>query len=378
MLIKTKNDQTVDSQKTFLASTISAGGTSVFVRNIAGFYDNWNIQLGAVGEEKSEVLEIEGAPSGTTITTAGTAIFDHPSDTPVYSIKYNQIFFKRSTAGTSGTATAMTDGTVTITPDQDFTQFDDTSGSATYAYRVSLYSTGLDTSSSESDWITPAGHAFYSLGGIRKRVKTKLLSSVEDDEIDEWTNEWMETMNNTAIDVNEDYRVGTVNIGFSGTAQYADLGTATTDFKQVRRAWYTEGGGDWHRMTKQEYVDFTPTEGFSETNPYYHMRGDTEIGRNPYERSGTIAVSYYKLNAILDSDADNLPTPMKGYTKSFVNYALAQAYRKDKMIPEATALENQSQADLARFKKEMTPRNKSSQTYIDIVENIPGDQLDPF
>lgn len=368
MLIKTKNDQTEKAPKTTLSAAVAAAAVSLSVKNVAGFTDDWNAQVGETGEEKTEVKEIVSAPSAGTFGVSALS-FEHPADTPVYCVRYNQVIFKQSTTGTAGTATAMTDGTIGITPDWEFTQFDDTGGSTSYAYKTAFRSTGLSSNSSDSDWITPAGHPFYSQAGIRDRVKSKLPSAdfVSDDDIDSWSNEWMESMNNTAIDVNEDYRVGTAQVSFSGTIQY---GTITSeDFKQVRRAWYTEDGTDWYQMTKQEYTDFAPSADFNETHPYYHMRGDNEIGRNPHVNSGTIEVSYYKLNASLDSDSDLLPVPMRGYTSSFVNYALAQAYRKDNKITDAERLEAKCEFDKQQFKKELTPRNKSEQTLINIVED---------
>lgn len=368
MLIKVKNDQTETAHKTYLATAIAAGGTSVYVKNVAGFSDNWNVQFGETGEEKSEIKEIEGAPSGTTILTAGTALFGHPIDTPIYGIKYDKIYFKRSTAGTAGTAATMTNGTVAITADSEFTQFDDTSGSASYAYRTSYYSTGLASESSESDWITPAGFDFYSLGKVRQRVRDKLLNAdyISDDQIDDWVNEWMETMTNAAIDVNQDYAIGTVDVAYSGTAQEGTITSA--DFKQVRRAWWTSDGNDWYNMSKQDYTGFDPNQTFVETYPYFYMKGDNVIGRNPHETSGTIRVSYYKLNAILDSDADLLPVPMRGYTKSFINYALAQAAYKDGRKKEGDGYEGKAEYDLKRFITQSTPRHKSGPEYIDIVE----------
>lgn len=133
MIIKTLNvlDKTAPFSQT--SADISATGT-IPIKNISQFYANWAIQIGKTGEEKSEVRVLtSSAPSGTTIITTANTSYDHPADTPVYSIKYDQVIFKRSTAGTAGTATALTNGTVTITPDSLYTLFDDTSGAATYA-----------------------------------------------------------------------------------------------------------------------------------------------------------------------------------------------------------------------------------------------------
>ena len=374
MIIRVKNNLTEDCPKTFLAYPEVAGTTVLRWKNPNGFQASWAVQLGNVGEEKSEIVLLGTAAitTGTAGTTTAATRYAHPADTPLYAIKYDQVVFERSTAGTAGTATPMTGGTKTIHADHDFTQFDDTSGSTSYAYKTKFENSVLAVNSAESDWLTSSGYAVYSLGSIKDRIKSKLPKSsfVSDDNLTDWTNEWLETMTNTAIDVNEDYALGTAEIAFSGTAQE---GTITSDdFKQPRRAWYTQNGTDVYQMTKQEYTGFFPSEEFDETHPYYYMKGDNIIGRNPHDSSGTIQLTYYKLNAVLDSDGDNLPVAMRGYSTSFVKWGLAQAKRKDNKDQEATALENDCKADLERFKKELTPRQKSGPSYISLVEDIGG------
>ena len=373
MIIKTLNTLTEDAPKTYLTFA-EDGTTALRWKNFSGFSPSWAIQIGETREEKSEVRLLGTATiAGTAGTVTVATSFEHPADTPVYAIKYNQVVFERATVGTSGTATPMTDGTVTIQPDNKYTIFDDTSGSVSYAYRTYFKNSVLNVTTAESDWITSAGYSQYSLGKIKERIKGKLLNPdyVTDDMITDWTNEWMENMTNTAIDVNEDYVLGTTQVAFSGTAQEGTITDA--DFKQVRRAWHSSGNNTY-MMIKQDFIDFTPTEEFNETRPFFYMKGDSIIGRNPHGNSGTISLTYYKLNAVLDSDGDELPVCMRGYSSSFVKWGLAQAYRKDKMITEAEKLELQAEADKERFKRELTPRHKSGPTYIEMVEGFPTEE----
>ncbi len=367
MIIRIKNDLATEAQKSYTASPMEAGTTVLTVVNSSVFTNDWAVQLGETGEAKTEVKNITSVPSAGTFGI-GTLSYDHPTNTPVYAIRYDQVIFKRATAGTSGTATAMTGGTVYITPNSEFTQFDDTSGSTSYGYRASFYSSGLSSEGATSDWLTPTGHDFYSLGKIRQRIKSKAQNGDQllDDEIDDWVNEWMERMTATSTKVNEDYNLGTVDVGFSGTAEYGTITSA--DFKQVRRAWYTEDSTNWYSMTQEKIIDFEPTSVYNETSPYYHMRGDNEIGRNPHDNSGTIRLTYYKLNPVLDSDGDNLPVPMRGYTNSFVDWGLAQAKRKEGKETEALQLEAKAEGSRQQFESEITPRSQSGPSYIKIVE----------
>ena len=372
MIIKTENLLTEDAPRTEL-SFAEAGTTVLRLKNVNGFSESWAIQVGETGEEKTEVRLLKAAAvSGTDGTVTAATTFDHPADTPIYATKYDQVVFERSTDGTTGTASPMDDGTVTIQADSKFTQFDDTSGSASYGYRVYFRNSVLEVTTTESDWLTSAGLGFYTLGKIRERSRRKMLNSdsIIDDQIDDWTNEWLEKMTNTAIDVNEDYALGTTEVGFSGTTQEGAI--TADDFKQVRRAWHKTGSENY-RMTKMDFIDFDPNETFNETAPYYYMKGDTTIGRQPHGVSGTIGLTYYKLNATLSNDTDTLPVAMRGYTSSFIKYNEAQAKKDDNKHKEAMELEAQAEFDRINFRKEITNRNKSGPTYIDFVEGIPND-----
>lgn len=374
MIIKVQNLLTENSPRTEL-SFAEVGTTDLRWKNYSGMNQSWAIQIGETGQEKSEIRLLgTAAIAGTAGTVTAATTYDHPADTPIYGIKYDQVVFERSTDGTAGTAAPMTDGTLTIQADSEYTQFDDTSGSASYGYRVYFRNSVLETTTTESDWLTSTGPSFYSLAKIRERARRKMLNSdsIIDDQIDDWVNEWLEKMTNTAIKVNEDYALGTTEVGFAGTVQQ---GTITdTDFKQIRRAWH-KTGDTWYRMTKQELTDYDPEETFNETSPFYNMKGDNVIERQPHNTSGTIGLTYYKLNAVLTSDGDELPVAMRGYTGSFVRYAEAQAKKDDNKPQEAERLEAQSEFDLKKFESEISNRNKSGPTMISIVEAMPNDDI---
>jgi len=377
MIIKVENNQHVGAPVTYLSNVMSAGTTTLSLKNTDQFTSGWAVQLGNTGEERAELKIINSVASGTalTVTLATGLRYEHPTDTPVYAIKYDKLIFKRSTTGTAGTAVAITSGTVSITPDSTFTQFDDTSGSTSYAYKTSFWSTGLTAESADSDWFEATGASFYSLGQIRDRIRKKILNSdsLDDADIDRWINEWLEKMTNTAINVNEDYSLGTTEVGFSGTVQENSITAA--DFKQVRRAWHTGDGSTWYKMTKMDFTDFEPSEAFNDTAPFYYMKGDSTIGRQPHDNSGTIGLTYYKLNPILSNESDLLPVPMRGYTASFVRYGEAQAKRLDDKFDQAQALEKDAEADRFKFSQEISSRNKSGPTYIDFVEGMPNDDV---
>lgn len=374
MLIRCKNLLDQAAQTTFLTQLEASGTTTLHVKNANGYAaDQWAVQLGKTGEEQTEIGLISGGvPSGTTLTLATASNFSHPTDTPIYAVKYDKVIWFRSVTGTAGAAAVL--ATSNITPDAEHTQYDDTSGASTYSYKAAWYNSITGGTSSLSDWLLSAGYDFYSLASIKQRVKDKLLNAgfIGDDSVlRDWINEYMELLTNKVIDVNQDYNLGSTNVAFSASGE---LGTITdTDFKQVRRAWYTENGTDIYTMTKMESTTPRPAQEFSSTEPFFYMYDNNVMARWPHDSAGTAKVLYYRLSPVLVNESDNLPIPMRGYTKGFVDYALAQAYRKDSKESLANTMESSALGHAERFMKEMTPRTKSGPQMIDIVESVGED-----
>lgn len=375
MLIRVRNNLTELAQKTFLSYTESSGVGTVRVQNISAFSANWAVQLGGTGQEQSEIKLINSsAPSGTALVFTANTTYEHPEDTPIYAIKYDQLIFKRSTSGTAGTATPMTDGTVSITPDSLYTVFDDTTGASSYAYKTTFKNSVTGDTSDDSDWITPAGFNWYALANIRNRIKGKLFSSgyiTDESDIDSWVNEYYEKMNAVAVDVNEDYALGTVDVAFASTT---GLGTIiSSDFLYPTRAWVTTDGVNYFQATKQKANDYQPTQEFNLTAPYLSFQGDTVFEVKPAETAGTVRFQYQKLFTPLVNDTDEVPLYMRNYTTGFVHYGLAQALKKDEKWGESKSEESESEKILNKFKSQITPRIKTGPTFIDIYEAVSGD-----
>ena len=373
MIIKTRNTLHENAIKTFTTHPEVAGTNVLRWANPNGFSASWAIQVGEVGEEQTEVVLLGTATvAGTAGTLTANTLYEHPTQTPIYAIKYNQVVFERSTIGTAGTATPMTSGSITYQADNIFTQFDDTSGSSTYAYRTYFRNSVLNQTTTESDWITSSGFSFYSLAKIRNRIKDKLWnpSFVDDDTIDDWINEWREELINAVINVNEDYTLGTVNVGFGTDG----LGTITTaDFSQMRRVWITYNGVDKYQSTKMNINDFYPDKVFSSTHPYHSFQGDSIILTKPSDTAGTAELVFYRFGNPLVNDTDELPVPMRTYTRSFTDYGVAQALYKDEKDTSADrkmAVLNNQKND---FVLNLGARDKTGPTNIDLVEPISGE-----
>ena len=378
--IKTKNPRIDNVPKTYLAVGQASGVGTVYIKNPNGFQANWGIQIGDSGQDQSEiVLANASAPSGTQIVLSGTTLYEHPADTPVYALKWNQVVFEKSTAGTAGTSTPITNGTVAIQPDNwdfsnevAFTQFDDTGAASTDAYRTRFRNSALAVQTALSDWLTPTGFTFYSLARMRDRIKGKLWNStfITDDQLDDLINEWKDEMVTALIAVNEDYALGTVDVGF-GTA---GLGTVTTvDFKDVRRVWITTNGNDFFQSTKMNINAYLPDQQFSGVHPYHAWQGDTVLQVKPDGAAGTARLVFYRFGTQLVNETDELPQPLRPYTRSFVDYSLAHAFLKDNKLQEYQNKLAEALAAKSNFVTEISARDKSGSKYIDIVEPSSGE-----
>jgi len=130
MIIRARNILADDSPKTYLTNKESAGTNVLRWKNPNAFEASWAIQVGETGEEQTEVMILgTSTPAGTAGTLTANTLYEHPADTPLYAVKFDQIVFEQSTVGTAGTAVPLANGTITLQADHKFTQFDDTTGS---------------------------------------------------------------------------------------------------------------------------------------------------------------------------------------------------------------------------------------------------------
>lgn len=371
MIIPARNLLHTVSPQSFLSNTEAAGTTIFRIKNTEGFGSSWGIQIGETGDTQSEVLLLNGNPGGTIGTTTTASQYEHPADTPVYAIKYTQVVFDRSTTGTTGTATAI--GTQTYQASKESTEFDDTTGATTYAYRARFRNPTLG-STSQSDWITPAGFSFYSLAKIRQRAKDKLWDSsfIKDDQTyDDWANEWKDKMSNAVIASNESYALGTVDVAF-GTA---GLGTITTeDFVSPRRVEITYNGANYYLSTKQTLIEFEPNEQFLSTHPYHNFVGDNVIQVKPIESGGTARITFYRFGTTMVNDTDVLPLPMRSFTDSFVDYVKLQAQYKDGKASQQD-IENFETQHIGKFVTHIVPRDRTGNTYVSLVSPTSADDF---
>lgn len=367
MLLKIRNLLAEDAPYSNLSVAVNSG-TSLPVQNINGYEASYAVQIGKTGEERSEIKVLNGTtPAGTQVQLTSAISYPHPEDTPVYNIKFDQIVVKRSSSGTSGAATPL--GTISIQPDSEYTTYEDASGASTYAYRASYRNSVTGDESINSDWLTDTGYSFYSLARIRERVKNRLSNAgylKSDDQVDEWINEWMEAMQNEAINVNQDYALTetTVVISDQGRGTVSD-----TNFKQVRKVELTTDGVNYYMSTKMKTIDFDEDSLFYKDKPFHYYIGDNVIGFKP-ESAGTARILYSQLITPLVNESDELPVSLRSYTKSFIDYAHAMALYNDDKYNEGDRFMQFAENGKLQFISQITPRDRSGAEFMQITEEL--------
>lgn len=380
MIINLSNDLTKNqaNQITYLSGTISAGGTLAPVKNVSGYNASWAVQIGQTGEETAEIMLLGTAtPSGTSFTfgtspshTGGTFFFSHANDTPLYQIHYDQFVLYRSTTGTAGSFSSL--ATVSITPDNLYTQYNDTTGSAGYAYYAQYYNSVTGDLSGSSSIFTPGDTTFYSLQKLRQRVKSKLYSVgyiKDDSDINDWINEWYELMTNEAIKVNQGYLLGTAQYSF-GTAGF---GTITDDrFKQAVKMEVTWDGVTYIPSTEIAMHNFSESDFFNAFQPRHCWIGETTFEILPHNTAGTVRTTYAQRFVPLVNDSDTLTQTLKAYTTSCVEYCLSVAYGLDQKEAQEQEHFQKFIGMQGAFIAEVTPRDQTGAKMIDLGESISG------
>ncbi len=378
MLLQIQNtlSQIQGIQQTYLGAPIVPGNTSASIRNGAGFNTNWAVQIGQTGEETAEILN-NTSISGTTMNfgtapsnTAGTVLFAHDTDTPLYQIHYDQIVINRSTSGSLGAFSPI--GTINITPDGQYTNFNDPNGAATYAYYTQWYNSLSGDLSGSSSIFVPGGPTFYSLQKIRQRTKDKLYSAgyIRDDAIiTDWINEWNEEMTNAAIKVNQNYLLGTNQFAF-GTSGF---GTVTDSFfKQPIKLEVTYDSVTYIPSTKIEVRNYSELDFHDINAPRHAWIGETVFQILPHQQQGTVRMTYAQRFTPLIDDSDELTQTLKAYTKACTEYCLGVAYGLDQKDTESQQHYQLADKGKADFIAEVTPRDLTGAEMIDMAESISG------
>jgi len=178
---------TQDKKFTYLQSDASSGSTTIEVQSIVGFSTNQILCIGEIGSEKTEIVKTHDttAPSGNTITLASALTFDHPQDTKVYIIDFDQV--EISWASTTGGDKSVL-ATIDIQADQKETIYKDTTKSSGY-YFVRFKDSINTLYSDYSDPIPYSGYGDNTVWAIKDRALKATNEKIGDLITHEYLNE---------------------------------------------------------------------------------------------------------------------------------------------------------------------------------------------
>lgn len=138
MIITAFNPETDQLEKSYLSDPIALGVTTFEVKNNNRFAANDRIMLGEQGAEATEVVTVTSVSVNSTTVVCGATVFPHSADDPVTKLRFDQVKFYRATSLT-GTYSVQSTQNLDVDNAELKTYYDDTSGLATYYYKISVY-----------------------------------------------------------------------------------------------------------------------------------------------------------------------------------------------------------------------------------------------
>ena len=166
MIITTSNPDIADLEKTYLSNPYAVGTTSIVTKNNNKFVANGRIMLGEMGQEKTEIVTVSSVNADGVTTVIGATVFEHSADAPVYQLRFDQVKFYRSTTTSDGTYSVVATQALDVDNANLTTVYDDTSGTAAYFYKMTMYHSISALESAYSDVIGGSGWRREQVGNI--------------------------------------------------------------------------------------------------------------------------------------------------------------------------------------------------------------------
>lgn len=336
MLLKILNPDVSNEIQTFLTSGVPATAGTVLlpVKNSAGFNDDDYLLIGDMGEEKTEIVQINAAVSSTTSISVNATKLDHPTDTPVTFIRYNKIRWFKST---DGGLTYIILATNDLQVDAPSTTYSTPSVSTDY-FKSQFVNTTTTQTSSFSAPQPGSGFPYYALISLVNRIldlfpdpNEQILSRGQ---ITDWINEEYRRLVSLVSKIDQGVFLKSnaktpLNL-ISGTALY-DL---PTDFKSMKKLEIAFDSTNFYRAYPQQEGFGWPNQVYDPTAPIYIMVAN-QIEIRPTPTGGKYRMWYYYIPNILSNDDDPVDLALRPYLDALVYKALSRAKQKDKKYDEA-------------------------------------------
>ncbi len=381
MIITTLNPETTDLEKSYLASSYAVGTTSIVVKNNDRFSANDRIMIGEMGQEKTEVVTVSSVNADGVTMVIGATVFEHSADAPVYKLRFDQIKFYRSTTTVDGVYSVISTQALDVDNANLTTIYDDTTGTASYFYKMTMYHSISALESAFSDIIGGSGWRREQVGNIIDEI----LQEVSDkNEINITRRELIGYFN----DVNDDL---TINVA----RPYEFLHTRSALSRTANQNYldFPTDDNDKQLMWKFDRMDYNFTDSTSDLtttipvismeefrNTYANntidtttvtdatpgvMTLDTAVNRFRFSApfsttlANTFYLYYWKYFDTIDSEGDVIETPTP---KIYKLYCKGMYYRK-RAITEASynATADRYFADYLIEKSKYSSHNRKDQ-----------------
>lgn len=170
-------DTYLDADSAASASTLTANGTD--------FSANQYFIIGQPGGEKSEILQVSGTPTSTSIALISNAVYAHNRGDIIAFLPFNQIVPEHSTDGTTYSALSA----INIRPDATETYLQRTSDASTDYYRFRFYNSTTGLYSAYSSVVNAAGFGDNTVWSVKHRALDQLGEIITDLISDQFLND---------------------------------------------------------------------------------------------------------------------------------------------------------------------------------------------
>jgi len=319
MLIKIEHPE-LDLQITRLSADVAASATSSTVENNEGLATNDYVVMGKYGEEKAEIVLLTSVTANTTIGHTTGPVFDYLANTQVAEIAYNQVEISRATSE-DGTYSVI--ATVDITPDEEMTTYDDTTGTSASWYKT-RYKNG-STYSEYSDVVEGTGYSEDSLRSIVDEVLEDFgdenSQEISRSQVRRAARAAVRKMTVKLIQTRPDYRrnYDTEDL-VSGTALY-NLPTRFLGFFRVDVNLTGTGATDAYKASFESEQAGDPDTTYYTNDPRIYFRGEQYGIRPTPATTGKAFLWYWDYPDEMTDDADTHGLPY-GARDVIVSYCL--------------------------------------------------------
>lgn len=169
--------------ETYVTADVSAGATSLTVKDNARFQNNDYIVLGT--GQQSEIVKVGAAPTYGSTLTIGATTFAHGVGTKVTLIRYNQVAIYGSTSSTDAAPTIIGSA-----ENLDVRRgYNEIKASTAYAYYYArFYNSQTTTYSAYSDSIAATGLTAKARGEIKREFLSIYNEKIDDLITEDWIN----------------------------------------------------------------------------------------------------------------------------------------------------------------------------------------------